>query len=98
MKTHIKNLFPLPALAAGFDLDTGWSATAQTFTVLHSFTHYGDGGYPNGLVLSGNTLYGTVADGGSGGNGPQPILPHARSVKTSVKRILAASYGHPHNQ
>ncbi len=94
MKTRIKDLFPLPALAAGLGLILAGQATAQTFTVLHSFTHYGDGGYPNGLVLSGNTLYGTVADGGSWGNGPQPIFPHARSVK----RILAASYGHPHNQ
>ncbi len=94
MRTHIKNLFPLPALAAGFILMLAGPQTPQAFTVLHSFTHYGDGGYPNGLVLSGNTLYGTVADGGSWGNGPQPIFPHARSVK----RILAASYGHPHNQ
>ena len=29
-----------------------------------------DGGHPQaGLVLSGNTLYGTATDGGSGGNG-----------------------------
>lgn len=36
-------------------------------SVLHSFTCQGDGGYPYaGLVLSGNTLYGTTAAGGSG--------------------------------
>ena len=46
------------------------------FTVLHSFTAWAyehkniDGAYPYaGLVLSGNTLYGTAADGGSSGSG-----------------------------
>ena len=48
--------------------------TAQVFTTLHSFTalsvpNYGtnsDGVSPNGLILSGNTLYGTASLGGSG--------------------------------
>ena len=36
-------------------------------SVLHRFTCQGDGGYPySGLVLSGNTLYGTTVTGGSG--------------------------------
>ena len=41
------------------------------FKVLHSFTPYGsDGSGPNaGLVLSGNTLYGTAAGGGLEGGG-----------------------------
>jgi uncharacterized repeat protein (TIGR03803 family) len=47
------------------------------FTVLHSFTahHYssgtnGDGAYPSGgLILSGDTLYGTTYNGGSSGQG-----------------------------
>ncbi len=51
------------------------------FTVLHTFTGFtgysdsgfgvnGDGAIPIGsLVLSGDTLYGTAAEGGSGGNG-----------------------------
>src|SRR5207249_12338646 len=44
------------------------------FTTLHSFTslHFGnrDWAYPNaGLVLSGNTLYGTATYGGSSGQG-----------------------------
>src|SRR3989442_10826262 len=43
--------------------------TAQTFTVLHSFTG-GDGAFPYaGLVLSGNTLYGTTALGGGSDGG-----------------------------
>jgi len=44
------------------------------FTNLHSFTAHddsdinGDGAYPNGgLILSGNTLYGTASRGGSSG-------------------------------
>ncbi len=46
------------------------------FTVLHGFTALdsntytnGDGAYPAGLFLSGNTLYGTAVCGGSSGNG-----------------------------
>ena len=44
------------------------------FTNLHSFTHCrgtnSDGANPDaGLILSGNTLYGTASDGGSSGNG-----------------------------
>ena len=40
------------------------------FTTLHSFTGGSDGADPNaGLILSGNTLYGTASHGGSSGNG-----------------------------
>ena len=40
------------------------------FTNLYNFTGGSDGAYPwAGLVLSGNTLYGTTWDGGSFGNG-----------------------------
>ena len=48
------------------------------FTTLHSFTTArfdgnsslnNDGANPGGLILSGNTLYGTTQDGGSSGNG-----------------------------
>jgi uncharacterized repeat protein (TIGR03803 family) len=46
------------------------SAAAQAFTVLHSFTGGIDGANPYaGLVLSGNTLYGTAAYGGRWGFG-----------------------------
>src|SRR5258706_571727 len=39
---------------------------AQLFTNLHSFTGGGDGAVPyGGLILLGNTLYGTALDGGS---------------------------------
>jgi uncharacterized repeat protein (TIGR03803 family) len=75
MKTYIKNLFLLPALIAGLGLIPAGRATAQTFTTLHSFTvlnNYtnSDGANPHtGLILSGNTLYGTAASGGSSGEG-----------------------------
>jgi len=67
------------------------------FTPLHAFTllsqgTFGtnrDGAEPNGLVLSGNTLYGTCSSGGAEGHGtvfslsftPQPtIIPSGKSV------------------
>jgi len=40
------------------------------FTNLHSFTNGNDGAYPQGgLILSGNTLYGTASQGGSSHSG-----------------------------
>jgi uncharacterized repeat protein (TIGR03803 family) len=40
------------------------------FTTLYSFTGGDDGANPRaGLILSGNTLYGTTSDRGSGGDG-----------------------------
>src|SRR5450756_1636931 len=75
MKTSIINLFLLPALIAGLGLIPAGRATAQTFTTLHSFTLLNnstnsDGANPlGGLILSGNTLYGTAYGGGSSGNG-----------------------------
>ncbi|MEY2427500.1 MAG: hypothetical protein QOJ40_385 [Verrucomicrobiota bacterium] len=56
----------------------GVNTDSTGFTILHSFT--ADSGYPSyansdgwepdaGLILSGNTLYGTASGGGSAGNG-----------------------------
>jgi uncharacterized repeat protein (TIGR03803 family) len=68
----------LPALIAALGLIPAGRVTAQTFTTLHSFTATpasspyinSDGAYPNaGLILSGNTLYGTANYGGSSGRG-----------------------------
>src|SRR5436309_9473835 len=80
MKTSIiRNLFLLPVLIRGLGLMMAGQVTAQTFTILHSFTATdpntranSDGASPaGGLVtdLSGNTLYGTARSGGSSGNG-----------------------------
>ena len=66
MKNLIQNLLLLPALVASLGLIPAGRAMAQTFTTLHSFTLGSDGGNPlAGLILSGNTLYGTAFDGGS---------------------------------
>jgi len=54
---------------------------AQTFTVLHAFTGYGDGGEPiAGLTMdrAGN-LYGTTSEGGAAGVGTVFKLVHAKS-------------------
>src|SRR5438093_1208527 len=84
MKTCIKNLFLLPVLMAGLGLTLAGRLAAQTFTTLYSFSARipytndvggvfytnSDGAGPGaGLLLSGNTLYGTASGGGSSGNG-----------------------------
>src|SRR5690242_5396455 len=70
MTTSRKNLFLLSALIAGLGLIPAFRATAQSFVTLHSFADPTDGAYPfAGLILSGNTLYGTTSQGGSSGNG-----------------------------
>jgi uncharacterized repeat protein (TIGR03803 family) len=76
-RTSLKNLFLLPVLIAGLGLIPAGRVTAQTFTTLHSFTAWSGPLYTNsdgyspqaGLILSGNTLYGTAYWGGTGGNG-----------------------------
>jgi len=71
MKECNKKLFFLPALLAGLCLIPTPRLAAQTFTTLHNFTALpsgtnGDGAGPlAGLILSGNTLYGTASLGGS---------------------------------
>ncbi|MEO8428962.1 MAG: choice-of-anchor tandem repeat GloVer-containing protein [Verrucomicrobiota bacterium] len=71
MKPFLRNLFRLLALIAGLGLIPTGRVTAQTFTTLHSFTNVpSDGAEPiAGLILSGNTVYGTATSGGSWGNG-----------------------------
>ena len=70
MKTLTKNRFCFPALIAALGLMLAVPVTAQNFTNLHNFTGGTDGAEPYaGLILSGNTLYGTAQLGGSSGNG-----------------------------
>src|ERR1041384_8104362 len=70
LKMKSKNLFLLPALIAGAGLIMAGRITAQTLTTLHSFTNCTDGAHPAAeLILSGNTLYGTAAQGGRSGYG-----------------------------
>ncbi len=72
--------FLLPVLVAALVLMLAGRLSAQTFTVLHTFTASNtnslgvytniDGPGPScGLILSGNTLYGTAEAGGSSGTG-----------------------------
>jgi len=81
MNTHPFRPFFLPVLLASLGLTMTDRVTAQTLTILHVFTASpntnssgsvtnSDGANPDGaLVLSGNALYGTASQGGSGGNG-----------------------------
>src|SRR5258705_415931 len=60
----------LPVLTVALGLVMTSQVTAQTFTNLYGFTGGNDGGAPYaGLILSGNTLYGTASAGGGSGNG-----------------------------
>src|SRR6516164_3503317 len=57
------------ALIASLSLIPAGPVAAQTFTTLHSFTG-SDGANPQaGLIVSGNTLYGTARSGGSSREG-----------------------------
>src|SRR5258706_13771163 len=70
MRRCLKSLFRSPALIAVLGLIPAGQVIAQTFTNLYSFTGGSDGASPEaGLVLSGNTLYGTARLGGSSSNG-----------------------------
>jgi uncharacterized repeat protein (TIGR03803 family) len=55
---------------AGYGTVFALNTDGTGFRTLHSFTDGSDGGYPwDALILSGNTLYGTAAVGGSSGWG-----------------------------
>src|SRR5437773_511221 len=75
MKSRIRNLPLLSALLTGLGLILADRMPAQTFSTLHSFittrsVTNSDGASPSaGLVLSGNTLYGTALGGGRSGAG-----------------------------
>jgi len=60
MKPSIRNLFHLPVLVAALSLILAGPVTAQTLTTLHEFTASDGGGPSGGLILAGNTLYGTA--------------------------------------
>ncbi len=56
--------------SSGYGTVFAVNADGTAFTPLYSFTNGGDGAYPYaGLLLSGNTLYGTAQEGGSSGYG-----------------------------
>src|SRR5215831_8307035 len=72
IKTSIRNWF----LLAVVSLAMAGQLAAQTLRTLHNFGTMtccpylnSDGANPNVSILSGNTLYGTAIQGGSGGSG-----------------------------
>jgi uncharacterized repeat protein (TIGR03803 family) len=102
MKTRITNSFLLPAVIGGLGLIPAGRVTAQTFTTLHSFTATitnssgvctnSDGASPYaGLILSGNTLYGTAVGGGSSGFGTVFAVNTDGTAFTNLYNFAAAS-------
>jgi uncharacterized repeat protein (TIGR03803 family) len=96
MKSRVKNPLLL-LLIASLGLMLAGRATAQTFTTLHSFTALvsgtnSDGATPYyaGLILSGNTLYGTTALGGTNGNGTVfAVNPNPNGAVTALHTFTA---------
>ena len=63
------------------------------FTNLHTFTGSSDGANPYaGLILLGNTLYGTAVGGGSSGNGTVFRINTDGTVFTNLHSFTAATY------
>lgn len=70
MKPTLRKLLRWALLLAVLVCITATPVTSQTYTTLHHFNYGSDGGTPWAeLVLSGDTLYGTTASGGSSAHG-----------------------------
>jgi uncharacterized repeat protein (TIGR03803 family) len=73
------------------------------FTILHSFTASAnsinsDGAWPYaGLILSGNTLYGTAVHGGSSGNGTVFAVHTDGTGFTNLHSFTVTASSSPHN-
>ena len=91
MNHTLKHLFLLPLLIAVL----GWLPTdrmsAQTLTVLHSFTNNPDGYRPVAVILSGNRLYGTSSSGGTNGSGTVFALNTDGSGYTNLHSFASGS-------
>jgi uncharacterized repeat protein (TIGR03803 family) len=91
-----KHLFLLATLIAGVGWIVADRVAAQTFTVLHSFTALSsgtnsDGTEPRGgLIVSGNTLYGTASGGGQGAGTVFKVNTDGRDF-TTLHRFTALS-------
>src|SRR6266436_4853713 len=68
-RSLLKKLFFCTAVIPSFGMVLVGRVTAQTFTVLHSFTFAGGSQPYAGLIISSNTLYGTTINGGTWGLG-----------------------------
>jgi uncharacterized repeat protein (TIGR03803 family) len=102
MNARSVNSFLIPVLLAGLNLIPAGRASAQTFTNLHNFSAlstsapYGnlDGAYPvAGLILSGNTLYGTAAFGGSSSVGTVFAVHNDGTGFTNLHSFINGSDG-----
>jgi uncharacterized repeat protein (TIGR03803 family) len=93
----------LPALIVSLNLILTGRTPAQTFTTLHGFTNVSTnsfGAYTNsdgtvpiaGLILSGNTLYGTADSGGSSGLGTVFKVNKDGTGFTNLYSFSAASF------
>lgn len=86
-------------LAAALSLTLITPTPAQTFTTLHSFTALhnstnSDGAHADaGLILSGNTLYGSMGSGGSWGNGTVFKVNTDGTGFTNLHIFTAFSFG-----
>jgi len=77
MRSRIVASFHLLLTITALWLISDNNVSAQTFTILHTFTAgsgfpsytNSDGANPGSLIISGNTLYGTTDRGGSSGRG-----------------------------
>src|SRR5579863_9879659 len=104
MGKQIERVLFLP-LVACLILIAGGRVNGQSFTNLYSFTsQYGalgtntDGAGPQaGLVLSGNTFYGTTVVGGSSGNGTVFAINSDGTAFTNLYSFTATSGTHNTN-
>jgi uncharacterized repeat protein (TIGR03803 family) len=84
------------------DTDGTGFTNLYTFTALSALAYYGgtnsDGAYPfSGLVLSGNTLYGTTTEGGSSGGGTVYTLslgPITLNIQLNGNNVIL-TWGNP---
>src|SRR5947208_985893 len=98
MKTFIKNLLLVPALIAGLALIPAGRVTAQTFTNLHSFSDASNGANPEaGLILSGNTLYGTASGFYGSGDGAVFARKTDGTAFRKLDKFTVASHPYRHN-
>jgi len=83
--------------ASGYGTVFALSANGAAFTNLHSFSSHTDGGYPYaGVVLSGNTLYGTTWEGGLSSYGTVFAVNTDGTGFTNLHNFVSTSGGYPY--
>jgi uncharacterized repeat protein (TIGR03803 family) len=83
----------LRGLVASLGLLIATQLSAQTLTLLHSFAGSSEGANPAaGLMLSGQTMYGTTRRGGSSGNGTVYALKTDGTGFTNLHNFSSLNY------